>query len=289
MFTLFLNYFSKLLPRSFKACQHIKHEFENKTPQNSQLGFKFHGNKRMESGQFEPIETQIIETLLDQSSLLINIGANIGYYCCIALNKKIEVVAFEPIRRNLEFLLRNVEANNWSKLIEVYPMALSDTKGIIKIFGGGTGASLIEGWAGTPSQYVDLSPCTTVDAVIGNRFIDKKILVVVDIEGAELMMLNGADSLLNRINKPIWMIEIAVSEHQPSGIKINPSLLLTFKKFWDAGYISFIADNTLTPVYEEQIQLIASTNQDTLNCHNFIFIDPIHANQINILARFLKT
>lgn len=288
MFTLLLNYFSKFLPRSFKACQHIKHEFENKTPKKSQLGFKFHGNKLMESGQFEPIETKIIEALLDQSDLLINIGANIGYYCCIALNKQIEVIAFEPIRRNLEFLLRNVDANNWSKYIEIYPMALSDTKGVIKIFGGGTGASLIQGWANTPAQYVDLVPCTTLDAVIGERFIDKKILVVIDIEGAELMMLNGSDSFLNRHNKPIWMIEIAISEHQPRGVKVNPNLLSTFKKFWDAGYLSFMADRYLTAVNEDQIKLIINTKNDTLNCHNFIFIDPIHMKKINQLAELVN-
>jgi len=53
---------------------------------------------------------------------LVNVGANTGYYCCLALDRNKYVIAFEPINLNVKYLLRNIKANNWDDRIEVYPM-----------------------------------------------------------------------------------------------------------------------------------------------------------------------
>ena len=111
------------------------------------------------------------------------------------------------------------------------PMALSNQVGIIEIYGGGTGASLLKGWAGTPESYVTLVPCSTMDRVLGNRFQGSKTLMIVDIEGAEKLMLEGAAAFVAMEPKPVWLVEISVGEHQPKGIKINPNLLSTFQLF----------------------------------------------------------
>ena len=70
----------------------------------------------MQSGQFEVEETRIVHELLGDVDVLINIGANIGYYCCIALERKKRVIAFEPLPRNLEFLMKNVTLNGMEDL-----------------------------------------------------------------------------------------------------------------------------------------------------------------------------
>ena len=143
-------------------------------PQKTRMGFKLVGNKSMQSGQFEPEETKIVKQIIPNIDVVINVGANIGYYCCIALSQKKYVIAFEPINHNLRYLLRNIKANNWESEIEVYPMALSNKKaGVIEIYGGGTGASLVKGWAGTPEQYVTLVPSTTLENVLGSRLLGK--------------------------------------------------------------------------------------------------------------------
>lgn len=121
-------------------------------PKETPMGFKLVGNQSMQKGQFEPEETQIVKKIVSFVDVVINVGANIGYYCCIALSQRKYVIAFEPINLNLRYLLRNIKANNWESLIEVYPMALSDKVGVIEIYGGGTGASLVEGWAGSLSR-----------------------------------------------------------------------------------------------------------------------------------------
>jgi len=236
-------------------------------------GFLFNGNQSMENGSFEPYETELVKTILPKIDVLINIGANIGYYACHALKNQKKVIAFEPIELNVQYLLRNINSNDWQKDCEIYPIALSNQVGIIEIYGGGTGASLLKGWAGAAESYKTLVPCATLDNVLGKRLDGQKVFVIVDIEGAEYMMLEGASYLLDMNPKPIWLVEICVEEHQPQGIKINPNLLKTFEKFWDRGYESITADNRFKKVNKEEISNILKTQVDSLGTHNFIFYE----------------
>jgi len=243
-------------------------------PQETPMGFKLVGNQSMQKGLFEPEETQIVKQIIPNVDIVINVGANIGYYCCIALSYKKYVVAFEPINLNLRYLLRNIKANNWESGIEVYPMALSNKKaGVIEIYGGGTGASLVKGWAGTPEQYVTLVPSTTLENILGSKFQTKRCFILVDIEGAEQLMLEGASSIINMVPKPIWMMEISISEHQPKGIKINPNLLSTFKVFWSNGYEAWTADEQCRIIHPDEIEQIIRSGVDIPHTHNFLFIE----------------
>jgi FkbM family methyltransferase len=245
----------------------------NVKSQMSSMGFLFVGDQSMQIGQFEPEETQIVKNMLPNVDVVINVGANIGYYCCIALSQNKYVIAFEPININLQYLFRNIKTNNFDSQIEIFPIALSDKVGIIDIFGSGTGASLINGWAGNPKESVTLVPCSTLDIILNTRFQNKKCLIIVDIEGAELLMLKGSSYFLDMEPKPIWLMEISITEHQPKGIRINPNLLTTFEIFWNRNYEAWTADKECRSINLEEIKEIVSTGQDTIHTHNFLFID----------------
>ncbi len=88
----------------------------------------------MESGQFEPTETEVVMQLLDQADVMINIGANVGYYCCLALQKKKRVIAFEPFPANVPPVIAEHPLNGWSESIEVFPMALGSGPGVIELW-----------------------------------------------------------------------------------------------------------------------------------------------------------
>lgn len=242
-------------------------------PEETPFGFKFTGNKAMRQGMFEVEETEVIKKLLQNVDVLVNVGANIGYYCCIALNLDKSVVAFEPIAINLKYLLTNIIVNNWGDKIEIFPLALSNKVGVIEIYGGGTGASLVKGWANIPEQYVSFVPTSTMDIVLGSRFQDRRCLVLVDIEGSEKRMLEGATSFLCAKQKPIWMVEISILEHQPRGVNINPDLYDTFSMFWDRGYETFTANRQCRHVYPDEVENIIRTGKNTLVTHNFLFIE----------------
>jgi len=241
-----------------------------KKPKRIQEGYYLIGNKLMEKGMFEPVETEIIKSLINKSERVVNIGANIGYYCCMALHKSKKVIAFEPISLNLKFLYKNVYINGWSDGFECYPVALSDKIGLAKIYGGGTGASLINGWNG--QKNYSFVPVTKLDNVLSGRITGEKILFIVDIEGAELNMLMGASRTIDLCDSSIWFVEITVKEHLPSGIDINPRLFETFKFFYDKDYVAITADEKLSVISLDQIKNIGESKIDNLNTHNFIFV-----------------
>ena len=241
-------------------------------PEETKLGFRFNGNPLMVSGNFEPKETRLVRELIKDVDCVINVGANTGYYACLALHAGKSIIAFEPLPENLHFLLRNIRANGWQSSAQVFPMALSNQAGILEIYGGGTGASLIEGWAQNASDEVILVPTTTLDAILDGRFNNnEKLLLIVDIEGAEKMMLDGASKILNQSPKPIWIVEITSHEHQPKGVFVNPFLLETFQLFWNAGYEAYSIEENLRKVTLQEIEDIASSSTAKTGSHNYLF------------------
>lgn len=243
-------------------------------PEKISLGFKFNGNPIMENGKFEIFETTLIKKLLPQADVVINIGANIGYYTCLALSQNKKTIAIEPINANLYYLLRNIKANNWEVNAEVFPLAVSDRVGVFEIYGGGTGASLIKGWSGTPKNEMTLVPATTLDTLFLGRFKNQKILFIVDIEGAEKFMLDGAINFIDMTPKPIWFVEITAHTHQPQGVSVNPFLMETFEKFWEKGYKSWgVTNGKIVPVTKPDIQNIIETDWHDGEMGNYIFTD----------------
>lgn len=237
------------------------------------LGFKLAGNEAMINGSFEPFETEIIKKIVPKIDIFINVGANIGYYCCLALSYGRKVIAFEPVNSNLQYLFRNIKANNWQNEIEVFPVALSDKIGLIDIYGEGTGASLVKGWANTPEDSATIVACTTLDSIIGDKYVGKQCLILVDIEGAEKFMLNGAAKLLIMHPKPIWIVEISITEHLADESKVNSNLVETFNIFYENGYDVWTADDECRSVVKDEISLIAETGINTIKTHNFIFAE----------------
>ena len=59
-----------------------------------------------------------------ESSVLWDIGANIGLYSIYAGLQETQVVAFEPSPFNLEFLTRNVNLNGLQEVVTVMPIAV---------------------------------------------------------------------------------------------------------------------------------------------------------------------
>jgi FkbM family methyltransferase len=234
-------------------------------------GFVFAGPVGMMDGTFEPVETRLVTELLRDVDVFINVGANVGYYVCHALSQGKAVVAVEPMRANLACMYRNLQANGWTQGVEVLPIALSDSPGIVEMYGSGTGASLIAGWAGAPGTVSEVVPCSTLDAIAGRRFEGRRLLILADVEGAELSLLKGAARVLRCDPAPVWMIEINVAEHHPGGTKFNPALVETFNFFWESGYEAWTAEVAPRRVNASEVEVAAKTHRDTLGVHNFIF------------------
>ena len=233
-------------------------------------GFLMTGHKEMMAGTFEPEQTQITRAMMARNDVFINIGANVGYYVCHAVQLGLHVVAIEPFAANLQLLIRNIRANDAESVVEVLPVAVADRTGIAELFGFGTGASLIPGWAGASVSDSQLTPVLTLDALLGERFVGKNCLVLMDIEGAEELVLKGASQLIAQSPRPTWIVEISFGTHL--GAAVSDRTIATFAKFFDTRYRCWTCDAQQRLITAADV-VAGSLELDPFGCHNFVFAD----------------
>lgn len=242
------------------------------------LGFKlvsgFHpAYKLMREGKFEIEETAIISRLLGHAEVFVDVGANLGYYTCLASQHGKQVVAFEPQPQNLSCLMRNVTVNGYEQQVEIFPLALSNRPGVLTLYGAsGPSASLIKGWAGYSASYKQLIPVSTLDVVLNTRFLDKQLFVKIDVEGAEYQVLSGAQAVLSRARKPVWLLEVCLQEFHPSGF--NPDYSKVFDLFWDKGYQAYTATEPARLVTKQDVTAWLETRSTDSGSFNYVFISP---------------
>jgi len=235
-----------------------------------ELGFRFRpapgAPKSMGNGTFELAERRVLGEALTWADYFINVGANSGYFTLQALAANVPTSAVEPDRRNLDFLLRNVVANGWSTNVEVLPVALSDETGVVSIFGGGTGASLIPGWAGaTQSRLV---PASTLDRMYASRALGERILMMIDVEGAEYKCLSGGREFFRLNPNMMVLMEVGFSAHHPDGY--NPNVLETFALMHEMGFAAFAISDELEHLRLVDIEAITAHKMPPRN-QNFVF------------------
>jgi FkbM family methyltransferase len=241
-----------------------------KKPRKNRHGYFFVGRKDMETDEFESAEVGVLlDCLREGVTDVVNVGANCGYYSCLARSLGKHVIAIEPLPLNFRLLLRNFVINGWND-VEAYPVGISNNPGITKLFGASTQASLIPGWSSDNSGHYSLIPVTTLDLLLGDRLNGKKAIFIIDIEGAEYNLLKGAIRQLKIQPRPTWFVEICAGNFQPKGTLINPTLLPTFEIFWQHGYTCHMLAEKRVPI--ERTQVIEwSQGKNLPRFYNFIF------------------
>ena len=88
------------------------------------------------NGVYEPFETELVKKEIKKGDVVLDLGANIGYYTLIfakLVGKRGKVFAFEPDPTNFSLLKKNVEMNGY-KNVELVQKAVSNKTGKIKLY-----------------------------------------------------------------------------------------------------------------------------------------------------------
>lgn len=264
----------QFLRRRFPEVLFAFHEYRaarqlaGREPRPTPHGFRFMGHEAMEAGTFEPFESRFIVEQARRTAALVDVGANAGYFVCLARGAGQHVIAVEPLPANVDLMIRNLAANNFGD-VEVFPVGLSSQPGFADLFGGGTGASLVEHWSGTSSVWRRPVPLSTLDILLAGRFDGQPLVIKIDVEGAEKEVLLGADQTLRRAPAPLWLVEVNLTEHHPSGL--NPYFRDVFGVFWSHDYVARTADDEGRVVRREDVdRWIAAARRD-FGTINYIF------------------
>lgn len=238
------------------------------------LGFKLAtgravGNQSMQSGTFEPEETELIRSHVHEAEVFVDIGANIGLYTCLAKSEGKHAIAIEPQTKNLTILYTNLIENGYQD-VEVYPIALSDRAHLATLYGAsGTGASLVEGRDHELLRTRSTVPTSTLDIILGVRFLGKKLVIKIDVEGGEYGILKGAERVLSLSPRPTWIVEILLNEY---GLpKTNSYYAPTFEMFWQHGYEARTADRRNRPVLPSDVSHWVRQDRCESGTINYLF------------------
>jgi FkbM family methyltransferase len=163
-------------------------------------------------GSREILETEVVKKTLKKGDVCLDAGANIGYYCLLeAIRTKSKVYAFEPDKRNTNFLKKSIKKNKL-KNIELYEMALSDQIGSQKIYFSNQSNLNTLFKAEKSNGITQIVKTTTIDQFTRDKKID---FIRMDIEGFEYEVFTGMKKILES-KKPL---KIMVEFHSPTYTK----------------------------------------------------------------------
>lgn len=268
------SWLRKTFPNAIGAFHAYRHSrsLRARSLRETPLGFRFRGHAAMEDGSFEPRETALIGELATAGSVFVDVGANFGYYVCLARRGGAHVLAIEPHPTNLELLYGNLAVNGWSD-VEVFPVGVAAAPGLGTIYGAGTGASLLPRWAGVSELWRTTIPLSTLDILLGDRFDGVPMLIKVDVEGAEDSVLDGAERTLGRRNAPRWIVEICLTENYAAGA-CNQNYAATFDRFFRRGYRARSIEAGLREVTPDDVAHWAATGHREFGYVDFLFEKP---------------
>lgn len=129
--------------------------------------------------------------------LLVDVGANYGYFTCLwaGASQANRAVSFEASPRNLAGLRHNVSLNGLESKVTVAPKAAGVAPGTMQFSLGPTDQT---GWGGLANQADDNSVSVEVTS-LDDYFKDSTepiAVLKVDVEGADTWVIEGAAGLL---------------------------------------------------------------------------------------------
>ncbi|HET9056931.1 MAG TPA: FkbM family methyltransferase [Chitinophagaceae bacterium] len=188
-------------------------------------------------GYYEKSLSSIWEKLINKNDTIIDIGANIGYFSILAANKATlgKTYCFEPISFHFSQLQKNISLNGLTNIYP-YPQAISDKTENTVIFisnpdnSGMSSLSMPENFSGKSEKTATI----TIDKFISDHQILNVNLIKIDVEGAELKVIQGMLETLNKC-KPLVIIEV-IEKYLNRFNNTSPEL---FNLLYDYGYNSY--------------------------------------------------
>jgi FkbM family methyltransferase len=182
-------------------------------------------------GEYEAVLTKIAGALVSEGDVCIDVGTNFGWYTSLMamrIGPTGAIHAFEPMPQSFDELKQNYELMGSPPNVVLNNLALGDQCGTVQIhmFAGLTsGHASLAAKASIDSTTFDCK-LITLDSYLIENAIDRVDFVKVDIEGAELMFLKGAERLFKQDVPPIFMMEMAVG--QTVNFDYHPNELIEF-------------------------------------------------------------
>lgn len=180
-------------------------------------------------GVYEPELSVLFERLSKGGGLLLDVGANFGYFSLLwcGLNSKNRSIAFEASPKVLPKLRDNLALNHLSERIDLRELAVSNAVGVLSFDMGPPDQT---GWGGisksSDGDSVVQVASTRLDEIVEAPEI---ALLKIDCEGADALVLEGAEALLSAGRIKHVVFEENLPRQQALGINEGQAIRLLEK------------------------------------------------------------
>lgn len=159
-----------------------------------------------------------LESRLDAFDVVVEIGANVGVFTVFfgtrfreAGKTGTRVFAFEPSTKAYARLLANLRANGLDNVAS-FNVALDGRAGVLEFFepaGHLTNGSLVRDFAAQFSSELRMTTVVTISGAELAAMVPAgaKVLIKLDVEGAEARVLDGLDAFI-RERRPVILLEV---------------------------------------------------------------------------------
>ncbi len=172
---------------------------------------------------FESTTLKLWERLAVNSDVIIDMGSHIGTFALTAasVNSEAKIIAVEICKRNLHYLLLNVEAY---KNIQIHPIAIGMKPGTFLfqedfISGGGYLKAMDDVEESNIRKRHDTKQSYEVEAITPaqlckNVGIDHVDLIKIDLEGLEYFIMTGQDDFWDEFAPKNVIVEIGIEKNK---------------------------------------------------------------------------
>jgi FkbM family methyltransferase len=175
----------------------------------------------MKSGTYDGERIQFLRSQLRSGGLFLDIGANVGWYTvALAANPAVQCIAFEPEPNNFWMLRSNVARNCAYGNVVCHQIALMEAPGevILELAPENTGDHRVrlpiaaQSLQGETSRKTIKVFADRLDNKLVGVQLKNPLIAKIDVQGAELMVLRSADTILKSI-------DLMVLEFWPYGLR----------------------------------------------------------------------
>jgi FkbM family methyltransferase len=207
---------------------------------------------------YEPREVAFVKRTLQPGAVVLDVGANIGFYTVLAaslVGPGGHVYAYEPVPANADLLERSLRENSFESRVTLARAVVGDRAGLQRLIhlplhknARNSGGSYLAPQDAPPPRGHDVLqvPMLRLDELDLRRPVR---FIKIDVEGAEPLVFRGARSLLAR-DRPLILAEINPTQ-------LSKVALCSVRQFLDEmtalGYRCFgLGDNTWQPFKEDE-------------------------------------
>jgi len=158
----------------------------------------------------EPNSTKYFESLIQKDDIIIDIGANIGYYVILEAfaAHQGKIYAIEPVEHNMDMLYSNLDLNARKNVFPtIAALGDSNEKNHFYIYDAGNLSSFVKHDQSKIVKEIEME-MTTLDSFVHDRVKNKPNIIRMDLEGYECQVIEGGKNVISQCDDLILFIEI---------------------------------------------------------------------------------